>query len=62
MEPASPLCCLAPEAELESVVLSYLSFRVWYVVTAKTGQGGLRDFIVPRSYGLEKKSEESSSV
>lgn len=62
MEPKSPLCCLAPEAGLESVVLSSLSFRVWYIVTGKMGQGGLGDFIVPRSYGLEKKSEESSSV
>lgn len=49
MEPESPLCCLAPEAGLESVVLSSLSFRVWDIVTAKKGQGGLGDFIVPKS-------------
>lgn len=62
MEPESPLCCLALEAKMESVLLSSLSFRVWYIVTAKKRQEGLGGCIVPRSYGLEKKLEESSSV
>lgn len=49
MEPESPQCCLAREAGLESAVLSSLSFRVWYIVTAKKGQGELGDFIFPRN-------------